>query len=289
MTTTAPTVPAPSRLRADQVVFGHGDEVVLHGLSVELRPGRLTAVVGPNGCGKSTLLGALARLHRPRSGAVLLDGRRLDRLPAKEAARAVGLLPQSAQAPDGLTVGDLVRFGRTPHQGLLRQWSAADQVAVEDALAEADLAHLAERPVDTLSGGQRQRAWIAMAVAQDTPVLLLDEPTASLDLGHALEVFALLRRLADEGRTVVVVVHDLTSACRYADEIVALRDGRIIGQGAPRDLVTPELIAQLYDVEAVVVGDPVTGTPLVVPVRACPAVPVRPCPAEGEKRVDSVS
>jgi len=257
----------PVRLRTQDLVLTYGDEVVVDGVSVGLQEGRLTAVVGPNGCGKSTLLRALARVHAASSGSVLLDGAELARLPTREAARRVGLLPQSATAPDGLTVSDLVRFGRAPHQGLLRQWSTADAVAVEQALAAADLDGLAERPLETLSGGQRQRAWIAMAVAQDTPVLLLDEPTAALDLGHALEVHALLRRLADEGRTVVVVLHDLSAACRWADVVIALEGGRVLAQGPPAEAVTPQLVRALYGVDCVLVPDPVSGTPIVVPVR----------------------
>jgi iron complex transport system ATP-binding protein len=254
-------------LRAESLTLTYDRAVAVDAVTLELPPGRLTAVVGPNGCGKSTLLSGLSRLHRPAGGSVLLDGRVLARLPAREAARLVGLLPQSADAPDGLTVADLVRFGRQPHQGLLRQWSRGDQDAVEHALAAADLVALADRPLETLSGGQRQRAWIAMAVAQDTPVLLLDEPTAALDLGHQLEVFELLRGLAAGGRTVVVVVHDLTSACRYADHLVALHDGRVVAEGAPREVVTPELVRRLYGVESVVVRDPAAGCPVVVPLR----------------------
>lgn len=195
--------------QTDDLSLAYGRSLVVDTVQLTLPPGRLTAVVGPNGCGKSTLLAGLSRLHRPAAGAVLLDGRALARLPAREAARRIGLLPQSADAPDGLTVADLVRFGRQPHQGLLRQWSPQDQEAVDPALVVADMAALADRPLETLSGGQRQRAWIAEAVAQDTAVLLLDEPTAALDLGHQLEVCELLRGLAAAGRTVVVVVHDL--------------------------------------------------------------------------------
>ncbi|MGJ3562230.1 ABC transporter ATP-binding protein [Streptomyces sp. INA 01156] len=169
---------------------------------------------------------------RPRGGAVLLDGRELAKIPTREIARTIGMLPQSAIAPDGLTVRDLVRYGRQPHQGLLRQWSAADARAVEEALTAADLHGLADRPLETLSGGQRQRAWIAMAVAQETEILLLDEPTSALDMGHALEVLELVRSLAAQGRTPVLVLHDLTTACRYADHMIALKDGTVVAQGA---------------------------------------------------------
>ncbi len=254
-------------LRTTDLSLAYDRTVVVDGVDLVLPDGRLTAVVGPNGCGKSTLLAGLSRLHEPATGAVLLDGRALATLPPREAARLVGLLPQSAHAPDGLTVADLVRFGRQPHQGLLRQWSPDDQAAVAAALAAADVEHLADRRLETLSGGQRQRAWIAMAVAQDTPVLLLDEPTAALDIGHQLEVFDLLRRLAAAGRTVVVVVHDLTAACRWADHLVAVHEGRVVAEGRPADVVTPDLVRSLYGVEAVVVPDPVAGSPLVVPLR----------------------
>jgi iron complex transport system ATP-binding protein len=252
-------------LHADDLSLAYGRSTVVDTVRLTLPPGRLTAVVGPNGCGKSTLLAGLSRLHRPAGGSVLLDGRVLSRLPAREAARRIGLLPQSADAPDGLTVADLVRFGRQPHQGLLRQWSPQDQLAVDRALTAADVAGLADRPLETLSGGQRQRAWIAMAVAQDTPVLLLDEPTAALDLGHQVEVFELLRGLAAEGRTVVVVVHDLTSACRYADHLVAMLAGRVLAEGAPRDIVTTDLVRRLYGIDSGVLRDPATGCPVVVP------------------------
>ncbi len=235
--------------------------------AVALPPGAVTAVVGPNGCGKSTLLGALARLHAPRSGAVLLDGRELAGMRSREAARRIGLLPQDAEAPDGLTVRDLVRYGRHPHQGLLRQWSPEDAEAVRRALASADLLELADRPLDTLSGGQRQRAWIAMVVAQETEVVLLDEPTSALDLGHQLEVLELVRDLARAGRTVVLVLHELSTACRHADHLVAMLDGRVVAEGPPSGVVTAELVRELYGVESVVLTDPVAGTPVVRPVR----------------------
>ena len=254
-------------LRTEDLRLAYDRTVVVDDVDLVLPDGRLTAVVGPNGCGKSTLLAGLSRLHAPAAGAVLLDGRELATLSPRDAARRIGLLPQSAQAPDGLTVHDLVRFGRSPHQGLLRQWSSQDQAAVLAALAAADVEALADRPLETLSGGQRQRAWIAMAIAQDTPVLLLDEPTAALDIGHQLEVFLLLRRLAAQGRTVVVVVHDLTAACRWADHLVAVRAGRVVAEGRPADVVTPGLVRDLYGVEAAVVRDPVAGCPVVVPLR----------------------
>ena len=258
-------------LRTDGLVLAYGAAVAVGELDVELPAGRVTAIVGPNGCGKSTLLGGLARLHAPRAGAVLLDGRALAALRPRDAARRIGLLPQSADAPDGLTVRDLVRYGRHPHQGLLRQWSPEDAEAVRQALDSADLQQLADRPLDTLSGGQRQRAWIAMVVAQQTDVVLLDEPTSALDLGHQLEVLELVHALAAAGRTVVLVLHDLSTACRHADHLVAMVDGRVVAEGTPAAVVTPELVRLLYGVEAVVTADPVAGTPLVCPVRRVPA------------------
>ncbi|HEV7826746.1 MAG TPA: ABC transporter ATP-binding protein [Mycobacteriales bacterium] len=255
-------------LQTRALTLGHGRRTVVDGMDLDLPPGQVTAIVGPNGCGKSTLLGGLARILAPRGGSVLLDGRALATLPTREAARRIGLLPQSAVAPEGLTVRDLVRYGRQPHQGLLRQWSRADALSVEEALAAAGVTALAERPLETLSGGQRQRAWIAMVVAQDTPVVLLDEPTSALDLGHQLEVLELVRALAARGRTVVMVLHDLGAACRSADHLVALLDGAVVAQGPPSAVVDPALVRRLYGVESVIVPDPTRGTPMVCPVVA---------------------
>ncbi|MDR5867373.1 ABC transporter ATP-binding protein [Halomonas koreensis] len=258
---------APQRLQAASLSLSHGRTPIIEDLAVELPPGRVTAIVGPNGCGKSTLLAGLARLHAPDRGAVLLDGRDIRRLPARELARRLALLPQEATAPEGLTVGDLIRFGRQPHQGWLRQWSEEDRQAVAEALAAAGLEALAERPLEALSGGQRQRAWIAMTIAQRTPLLLLDEPTSALDLGHQLEVFELVRRLAADGRTLALVLHDLASACRYADHLVAMRDGRVVAQGPPAEVVTEALVHELYGVACTLVPDPATGAPLLADLR----------------------
>ncbi|MFK4135398.1 ABC transporter ATP-binding protein [Pseudomonas luteola] len=246
--------------------LSHGQTTIINGLNLRIQPGRVTAIVGPNGCGKSTLLAGLARLLKPRAGAVLLDGKAIGELPSRQVAQQLALLPQDASAPDGLTVSDLIRFGRQPHQGLLRQWSTDDEAVVDAALKAADLIELAERPLDSMSGGQRQRAWIAMAIAQQTPLLLLDEPTSALDLGHQLEVFELIRMLANAGKTVVMVVHDLSQACRYADHLVAMQSGRIIAEGVPADIVTPELVETLYGVRCVLLKDPVSGTPLIAGV-----------------------
>jgi iron complex transport system ATP-binding protein len=256
------------RLAAEHVTLAYDDSVVVRDLDLQLTEGSFTAIVGPNGCGKSTLLRALGRLMRPASGQVLLDGRAIARTPTREVARVLGLLPQAPVAPDGLTVADLVARGRHPHQTWLRQWSRDDEAVVAEALAWTDLADLADRPVDALSGGQRQRAWISMALAQGTDLLLLDEPTTYLDLSHQIDVLELVGRLhAERGRTVVVVLHDLNLAARYAQRLVAMKDGALVASGAPDEVLTEALLADVFDLEARVLPDPVTGTPMVVPVR----------------------
>jgi iron complex transport system ATP-binding protein len=227
----------------------------------------VTAVIGANGSGKSTVLRALVRLLRPASGHVLLDGHDVHHLRTREVARRLGLLPQSPLAPEGITVRDLVRRGRTPHTSLLRQWSEEDEAALTAALDATELADLADEAVDTLSGGQRQRAWLALVIAQGTPWLLLDEPTTFLDIAYQLDVLELVRRLnREEDRSVVMVLHDLNQACRYADHLVALREGAVVAAGRPAEIVTEELVATVFDLHARIVPDPVTGTPLVVPV-----------------------
>jgi iron complex transport system ATP-binding protein len=259
------------RLRAEAVRLGYGERVVVDGLDLDVVAGTVTAVIGPNGCGKSTLLRALGRLLRPGSGQVLLDGRRIDRMATREVATILGVLPQSPSAPEGLTVADLVARGRHPHQAWYRQWSRDDEDAVHQALEWTGMLDLAERPVDELSGGQRQRAWISMALAQGTDLLLLDEPTTFLDLAHQVDVLELVRRLHSEvGRTVVMVLHDLNLAARYADRLVAMRDGRIVASGTPHEVITEELLAEVFGLDARVIADPVAGTPLVVPVGARP-------------------
>ena len=256
------------RLAAEHVQLAYDDRVVVRDLDLQLTEGSFTAIVGPNGCGKSTLLRALGRLMRPTSGQVLLDGRTIARTPTREVAKVLGLLPQSPIAPEGLTVGDLVARGRHPHQTWLRQWSRDDEAVVAEALAWTDMAGLAERPVDELSGGQRQRAWISMALAQGTDLLLLDEPTTYLDLSHQIDVLELVGRLhAERGRTVVVVLHDLNLAARYAERLVAMKDGELVASGTPAEVLTEQLLADVFDLEARILPDPVSGTPMVVPVR----------------------
>src|SRR5690606_2945335 len=225
-------------LEARDLSLSYGDTPIVRALSLRIPQGKVTAIVGPNGCGKSTLLAGLSRLHKPSKGHVLLNGKAISGMSSRDVARQLALLPQEASAPDGITVSELIRFGRQPHQGILRQWSQQDHDIVQDALAATNLIELADRPLESMSGGQRQRAWIAMAVAQSTPLLLLDEPTSALDLGHQIEVFELIRQLAAAGKTVVMVVHDLSSACRYADHLIAMHQGRIVASGRPEEIAT---------------------------------------------------
>ncbi len=256
-----------ARLQARGVTLGYGERVVVDHLDLEVVEGTVTAVIGPNGCGKSTLLRALGRLLSPRSGQVLLDGKRIDALRTREVAKVLGLLPQSPTAPEGLTVGDLVARGRHPHQTWFRQWSRDDEEHVADALRRTGMLELADRPVDELSGGQRQRAWISMALAQGTDVLLLDEPTTFLDLAHAVDVLDLVDELHSTlGRTVVMVLHDLNLAARYADRLVVMSEGRVVATGDPEVVLTADLLASVFGLQARVVPDPVYGRPLVVPV-----------------------
>ncbi|NJL96098.1 MAG: ABC transporter ATP-binding protein [Anaerolineae bacterium] len=243
-----------------------GRTFVVHQLNLHIAAGSITALVGPNGCGKSTLLRGLSRLLKPSNGAVYLSGQAIHAMKARDLARQLGILPQAPTAPEGLTVHELVAQGRYPHQTWLQQWSQEDERVVQGALEMTNLTLFADRPVDTLSGGQRQRAWIAMALAQQTEVLLLDEPTTYLDLAYQMDVLDLLEDLNAEGRTIVMVLHDLNQAARYANRIVALRGGQIVAQGSPEQVMTPENILQVFGLRAEVVTDPITGTPLCLPV-----------------------
>lgn len=274
MTTTTTPAPAPAPapatsrplVRAAALHVGYGERAVLRGLDLELPDGAVTAIVGPNGCGKSTLLRSVGRVLRPSSGAVLLDGEPVHRLHTREVARRLGLLPQTNVVPEQLTVRDLVARGRFPHRGPFGRWTHGDEQAVTEALAATGTTELAERVVDELSGGQRQRVWVALVLAQQTPVLLLDEPTTYLDLAHRLEILRLLRELnAARGITVVMVLHDLNEACRYADHVIAMREGAVVAAGAPVDVITPELVREVFGVECLTVPDPVAGTPMIVP------------------------
>ncbi|MFD7666498.1 ABC transporter ATP-binding protein [Streptomyces sp. NPDC059788] len=254
-------------LRAEEVRLGYDGRQVVDGLTFEVPPGEVTMVVGPNGCGKSTLLRALARLLRPASGTVCLDGQNIHTMSTRQVAAVLGILPQSPVAPDGIRVGELVGQGRHPHQGWLRRWGAEDDDAVAQALLATDTLELAERPVDELSGGQRQRVWIAMALAQRTGLLLLDEPTTFLDVPHQVEVLDLLTDLnRKDGTTVVAVLHDLNLACRYAGHIVVMNDGAIVAEGAPSRIVTEDLMRTVFGMDCRIIPDPVSDTPLIVPI-----------------------
>ncbi|MFE0687126.1 ABC transporter ATP-binding protein [Streptomyces xiamenensis] len=254
-------------LRTEELRLTYDRHEVVKGLSLDIPPGRITMIVGPNACGKSTLLRGLARLLTPASGSVLLDGASIHSRPTREVATTLGILPQTPVAPDGITVTDLVGRGRYPHQGWFRRWSEEDERAVAEALEATDVAGLADRAVDELSGGQRQRVWIAMALAQGTDLLLLDEPTTYLDITHQVEVLDLLTDLnTSAGTTVVVVLHDLNLACRYADHLVAMRDGRIVAEGPPAEVVTEQVVSDVFGLRCTLVDDPVSGTPLIVPM-----------------------
>ncbi len=254
-------------LEAQAVSLGYGERTIVDALDLRVPPGRITTIVGANACGKSTLLKAMARLLPPTQGAVLLDGKAIHRQPTKQVARVLGLLPQSPIAPDGITVSDLVGRGRHPHQGALARWTRADDDAVAEALQATGTTHLADRAVDELSGGQRQRAWIAMALAQQTDVLLLDEPTTFLDISHQIDVLDLLTDLnRARGTTITMVLHDLNLAARYADHLVAMSEGRILAEGEPSRVLTEDTVRTVFGLNSRILPDPLTGRPMVIPM-----------------------
>ena len=255
------------RLSAEKLALAYDNALIIDDLAIAIPTGKITALVGPNGCGKSTLLRGLARLLSPKRGHVYLDGKAIHTLPTKELAKQIGILPQSPVAPEGLTVRELVAQGRYPHQSWFQQWSKEDEALTQEAMTITNIIDFAERPLDTLSGGQRQRAWIAMALAQETEILLLDEPTTFLDIAYQLEVLELLLTLNQTGRTIVMVLHDLNQACRYAHHLVALRAGEIHAAGNPATVLTVEVVAQVFQIHAQIIADPVTGTPMCIPVR----------------------
>ncbi|MEJ1201132.1 MULTISPECIES: ABC transporter ATP-binding protein [unclassified Streptomyces] len=259
-------VDGAARLAARGVSVGYGARTVIDELDVAIPPGVITTIIGPNGCGKSTLLRTLSRLLKPTRGTVVLDGEDIVTLRTRDVAKKLGLLPQAPVAPDGLTVSDLVARGRHPHQSWLRQWSSDDAAVVERALAMTGVSDLADRPVDSLSGGQRQRVWISMTLAQGTDLLLLDEPTTYLDLAHAIDVLDLVDDLHESGCTVVMVLHDLNLATRYSDNLVVMREGAVLAQGHPRDVITAELLHEAFGLRAKVIDDPVGDRPLIVPI-----------------------
>ncbi|MDK9583270.1 iron-enterobactin ABC transporter ATP-binding protein [Lelliottia wanjuensis] len=256
-----------SRLRGEKLTLGYGKKIVVDELTVSIPDGHFTAIIGPNGCGKSTLLRTLSRLMTPQHGSVFLDGEQIQSYASKEVARRIGLLAQNATTPGDITVQELVARGRYPHQPLFTRWRKEDEEAVARAMQATGITDLARQSVDTLSGGQRQRAWIAMVLAQETAIMLLDEPTTWLDISHQIDLLELLSDLnRTQGYTLAAVLHDLNQACRYATHLIALRDGKIVAEGAPKEIVTPELIERIYGMRCMIIDDPVAGTPLVVPL-----------------------
>jgi iron complex transport system ATP-binding protein len=255
-----------SELKASNLSLAYDNTSIIHNLSLTIPSGKITTLVGPNGCGKSTLLRGLSRVLKPRGGSAVLNGQDIWKLPTKELAKQLGILPQGPVAPEGLTVHELVAQGRYPHQSWFQQWSAEDERITHEALEITNITDFADRPVDTLSGGQRQRAWIAMTLAQDSDLILLDEPTTFLDLAYQIDVLDLLHELnIERGKTIVMVLHDLNHACRYADMLVAVCAGQITAQGTPDEVVTESLMRDVFGIECRVIADPVTATPLVVP------------------------
>lgn len=264
-------------LTTRQLTLAYERSTIISDLNLAIPDGKITVLVGPNGCGKSTLLKGLGRLLKPKSGVVYLESTSIFKLPTKTVAKQMGLLPQGPTAPEGLTVKELVAQGRYPHQSWLQQWSEEDERQVSAALEITTLTSLADRPVDSLSGGQRQRAWIAMTLAQDTQILLLDEPTTFLDLAHQIEVLDLLYDLNQhEGRTIVMVLHELNQASRYGDRIIAMKAGQIHAQGSPKEVMTETLVKEVFGLDCRIVDDPVAGTPLCIPIGRKVAVGTNP-------------
>lgn len=256
-----------TRLRGERLTLAYGKKRIAENLTVAIPDGQFTAIIGPNGCGKSTLLRTLSRLMTPQHGQVYLDGEQIQRYASKEVARRIGLLAQNATTPEDISVRELVARGRYPHQPLFTRWRDEDERAVVQAMEATSITSLAEQSVDTLSGGQRQRAWIAMVLAQQTAIMLLDEPTTWLDISHQIDLLELLSELNRErGYTLAAVLHDLNHACRYATHLIALRDGQVLAQGAPGDIVTAGLIEAVYGLRCTIIDDPVSHTPLVVPL-----------------------
>ncbi|MGD6854881.1 ABC transporter ATP-binding protein [Bacillus infantis] len=248
------------------LTLSYGDTIIINELELEIPKGEITVFIGGNGCGKSTLLRSIARLLKPKSGSILLEGKAISKLSTKDVARRMAILPQSPSAPEGLTVLQLVKQGRYPHQTWLKQWTEDDEAKVNDALAATGIEHLKDRTVDSLSGGQRQRAWIAMTLAQDTDIILLDEPTTYLDMTHQIEILDLLFELNErENRTILMVLHDLNLACRYAHNIVAIKDKKIFAQGKPEFVINCSLVRNVFGMECEVTMDPLFGTPLCIP------------------------
>lgn len=263
---TTSTSPRSSRLQMDDATIGYDKRTISTGLTVQIPDNSFTAIIGPNGCGKSTMLRGFSRVLKPSGGSVLLDGKNVGDYKPKELARELGLLPQTSIAPDGIRVADLVARGRAPYQNLVQQWRKSDEDAVARALAATRLTELSSRLVDELSGGQRQRVWVAMLLAQQTPIMLLDEPTTYLDIAHQYELMEILRSFHEGGKTIVTVLHDLNQAARYANHLIVMKDGEVVTTGAPQDVLTAELIHDVFGLPAIIAPDPVMGTPTVVPL-----------------------
>lgn len=264
-------------LNGHHLTLSYEQTTIIDDLSLNIPEGKVTVLVGPNGCGKSTLLRGLSRLLKPRVGQVVLDSQNIWKMPTKELAKRLGILPQGPVAPEGLTVHELVAQGRYPHQSWFQQWSVDDERMTEDALLITGLTDLSDRPIDTLSGGQRQRAWIAMTLAQDSEIILLDEPTTFLDLAYQIEVLDLLHDLnVERGKTIVMVLHDLNQACRYADYLVAIHQGCIAAQGEPHEVIQAPMIRNVFGIDCHIIPDPITGTPLVVPMGRRKPVTLKP-------------
>lgn len=263
---TTSTSPRSSRLQMDDATIGYDKRTISTGLTVQIPDNSFTAIIGPNGCGKSTMLRGFSRVLKPSGGSVLLDGKNVGDYKPKELARELGLLPQTSIAPDGIRVADLVARGRAPYQNLVQQWRESDEYAVARALAATRLTELSSRLVDELSGGQRQRVWVAMLLAQQTPIMLLDEPTTYLDIAHQYELMEILRSFHEGGKTIVTVLHDLNQAARYANHLIVMKDGEVVTTGAPQDVLTAELIHDVFGLPAIITPDPVMGTPTVVPL-----------------------
>ncbi|UOF20571.1 Fe(3+) dicitrate ABC transporter ATP-binding protein FecE [Pseudomonas syringae] len=255
-------------LKAQQLDIGYGATRIVQDLSFSPPPAQVTALIGPNGCGKSTLLKAFARILTPQSGSLSLDGTAYGKLSANELARKVAFLPQVLPIPEGVSVRQLVAYGRSPHNSLWGRLSGVDQHSVDQALQRMELDTLAERPLADLSGGQRQRAWLAMILAQDAAIVLLDEPTTYLDISHQVELLDLMRELSAEGKTVITVLHDINQACRYADHLAVMQGGRMVTCGAPSDVLTAELVCQVFDVQVQIMREPVAGTPMCIVERS---------------------
>lgn len=252
-------------LKVENLQASYNKKIIVSNVNIDIEAGTVNIIVGPNGCGKSTLLKNISRLHRPDHGQVLLNTHDIWQQKPSQVAKMLALLPQTPSAPDGLTVFNLVQYGRHPYQGLFQQWSQEDEHIVNQAMAATHVNHLSNMPLQSLSGGQRQRAWIAMTLAQQTPLVLLDEPTSALDIGHQVEILKLIKNLAQQGQTFIIVLHDLFTAARYADQLIAMREGEVLSKGHPKKILNPDLVKSLYDIETDILLAPTDNTPLLIP------------------------